>query len=149
MKDGRSAEDRYAPLDYTFLRSDFFRQLPGAAVKVFLELRHRYNGYNNGKITLSLDECSRLLGMGKGTAQKALKDLADRGLIRRIKRGHFMGRKAAEWELTTLPRDGLAATQDWKKWTAKKPLREARPVPPRYQDGYIKCFEGTDIEPNK
>ena len=146
-KTGRSQDGIYARIEFEFLKSDCFRQLPGAAVKVFFDLRSRYNLYNNGKITLSLDECARLLSMGKGTAIKALSDLEERGLVRRTKKGRWLGRKASEWELTMLPRDGHMATNEWKMWRSKKPLREARPVSTRYQDGYVKCFEGSDTEP--
>lgn len=47
------------------------RQLSGPALKVLVELRCRYNGSNNGKVTLSLDEAARLLGLSKTTAKRA------------------------------------------------------------------------------
>ena len=146
-KTGRSVEGQYAQLDYAFLRSDAFRQLSGSAVKIFLELRARYNGHNNGLIALSLDECTRLFSIGKGTAQRSFQELKAKGFVRTAKLGRWYGRKASEWELTTLSRDGHLATHDWKNWKPEKALREAKKAATRYQDGYVECFEGSTSEP--
>lgn len=146
-KTGRSVESQYAPLPYNFIKCDAFRQLPGNALKVFMELRARHDGYNNGRICLSLDECTRLLGMGKGTAQAAFKMLVERGFARLRKRGRWLGRKASEWELTCLPCDGHPPTNEWKQWKSQRPLREAKKVALRYQSGFVECFEGSDTVP--
>lgn len=47
------------------LRSDAWRSLSGAAVKLCLELSTRFRGGNNGKLHLSLNEAAELLGLGK------------------------------------------------------------------------------------
>lgn len=146
-KTGHSVGDQYAILDYSFLRSDAFRQLSGPAIKVFLELRTRYNGKNNGRITLSLDECRRLFSIGKRTAQRAFQELEAKGFVRLVVLGRWFGRKASEWELTMVPRDGRPPTHDWKMWKPEKPLREATKVAVRFQGGFVECFEGSATEP--
>ena len=146
-KTGRSVEGQYAKLDFAFLKSDAFRRLSGPAIKTFLELRSRYNGHNNGRIALSLDECTRLFSIGKGTAQRSFQELEAKGFVRLATLGRWYGRKASEWELTTLPRNGHLPTHDWKKWKPEKALREAKKTTTRYQDGRVDCFEGSASEP--
>lgn len=146
-KTGRSAADQFAVMYYELLKSDAFRSLSGPAVKVFFELRSRFNGHNNGKITLSLDECKKLLAMGKPTAQRAFKDLQAKGFVRLAVLGRWYGRKASEWELTTEKRDGHPPTNEWRLWKAQKPLREAKKVAVRFQGGFVECFEGSATKP--
>ena len=110
-KTGRSEDNQYWTLSYSFAKSDAFHQLPGPALKVFMELRARYNGGNNGKITLSLDEASRLLGLSKTTAKRAFKTLEDRGFIKHRVKGKWFGRKASEWIHTVCSLGGLCVTK--------------------------------------
>ena len=140
-KTGRSEDNQYWTLSYSFAKSDAFRQLPGPALKVFMELRARYNGGNNGKITLSLDEASRLLGLSKTTAKRAFKTLEDRGFIKHRVKGKWFGRKASEWILTVCSLGGLPGTNDWKNWQAPKKLREAKKSIARYPNGVPACFD--------
>ena len=103
-------------LDYAMTQSVAFRTLPSAAVKVFIELRGRYNGRNNGRLRLSLREAKRLLRLGESTVARAFLELEERGFIKLRKRGQWYGRLAAEWEITALPMDGNLATRDWNHW---------------------------------
>ena len=146
-KTGRSVNPQYAVLDYEFLKSDAFRRLSGPALKVYFELRSRFNGRNNGQITLSLEECTKLFSIGKGTAQRAFKELHTKGFVRLAVLGRWYGRRASEWELTTLPRNGQPPTHDWKMWKPQRPLRATRKVEARYQGGFVDCFEGSAAEP--
>src|SRR5260370_5262861 len=74
---GRSeGEGQYAPLPYVMLQSPAWRSLGGRSAKVFLELRCRFHGGNNGKLALSLDQAARLLSIGKATVQAAFSELS-------------------------------------------------------------------------
>ena len=53
------------PISYVMAVSPAWRALSGNAIKVYIELRRRYNGGNNGDLSLSLDEGARLLSIGK------------------------------------------------------------------------------------
>jgi predicted RNA binding protein YcfA (HicA-like mRNA interferase family) len=140
-KTGRSAEDQYWNLPYTLARSEAFRSLPGPALKVFVELRCRFNGGNNGKLTLSLDEAARLLGLSKTTAKRAFTDLEARGFIKLRVKGSWYGRKASEWILTTIPLNGVPSTNEWKQWQSGKAPREAKKTVARYPNGIPQCFD--------
>ena len=128
---GRSdGSEQYMSIGYPMARSDAWRSLSGGAVKVWVELHTRYNGGNNGKLSLSLDEAVRLLGLGKATVGRAFKELDKKGFVRLKKRGHWYGRKASEYAITHKSSDGLPATHEWRRWqsTAEANPRRRRRV---------------------
>lgn len=106
------------PLPYSMTQHPVWRSLSGNAIKVFIEMRGRFNGSNNGKIRLSLEDGARTLGMGKETIRRATQELVAKGFIVQTKAGHFYGRKATEWRLTDCECDGQPATRDWQRATA-------------------------------
>lgn len=118
---GRSkGGDQYFPISYPMAHSAAWRSLGGSAIKVYVELRTRFNGGNNGKIHLSMDECSRLLGMSKSTAKNALVELAEKGFITITKPGFWFGRQATLYSVTDKSLDGHPPTNAWKQWQPPK-----------------------------
>lgn len=118
---GRSeGGEQFVPLGYLMLQSPAWRSLSGAAAKVFPEIRSRYNGGNNGKLSLSLDEAARLLGIGKATAARAFAELEEKGFLTLTRRGRWYGRLASEYATTDRPLNGHLATNAWKNWTPEK-----------------------------
>jgi hypothetical protein len=119
----RSEEGQYVPLPYAILKSPAWRSLSGAAVKLFFELHTRYNGGNNGKIHLSMNEASAALGLGKATIQRAYCDLQEKGFIALEEAGTWYHRRAHDWRLTTKPmmtaKGKLPASNDWRSWRKK------------------------------
>jgi hypothetical protein len=114
---GRSkGNGQYALLPYAMLHSPAWRSLSGSAVKVFLELRTRFHGANNGRLILSMDEAKRLLRLGKTTVQRALDELQDKGLIVCTQRGQWYGRRASTWATTDMSVSGALPTSTWKTW---------------------------------
>jgi hypothetical protein len=115
-----TAKEQYTPLPYAQLKSEAWRSLSGAAVKVWLELHTRYNGSNNGKVHLSLNEAAENLRLGKATVQRAFVELETKGFLKLEKRGNWYSRRAHDWRLTTKPMHTAkgkdAATQDWHHW---------------------------------
>jgi DNA-binding transcriptional ArsR family regulator len=135
---GRDGEEQYLKLSYPFLRSPAWRSLSGPAVKVWLELRSRFNGRNNGELSLSLDEASRLLGMSKSTVRRVFVELEEKGFIRKVKPGQWYGRTASEYAVTDRPFRGQHASNDWKRWQSpKRPKTESR-----YSGGTIGMPDG-------
>lgn len=123
-------------------KNDAFRQLSGPALKILVEMRCRYNGGNNGRIVLSMDEAARLLCMSKGTVSRALEELQAKGWVKLKSRGRWYGRKANEWTLTMCSMDGLPATNDWRLWQSQKSGREAKKIISRYSNGVAECADG-------
>lgn len=118
----RRSEGQYLPLSYAQLKSEAWRNLSGSAVRVYLELHTRYNGGNNGSITLSYAEAAAALGLGKATVQRAYKELVEHGFLALENEGNWYHRKAHEWRLTTKPMQGargkVTPTNDWRSFVA-------------------------------
>lgn len=121
---GRGNE-QYVPLPYAMLKSLAWRSLSGAGVKVFFELHCRFNGGNNGKLTLSMNEAAEALGIGKATAQRAFKELQDKGFIALVTPGNWYHRRAHEWRMTHKPIQAIGGktlpTNDWKNYQPPRP----------------------------
>lgn len=119
-KSNRKSEGQYVPLPYSQLRSDAWRGLSGASVKLWLELHTRYHGGNNGTLTLSYAEAGEALGMGKATVQRAYAELVRHGFLALEREGNWYHRKAHEWRLTTKPvqsaKGTRLATNDWRSF---------------------------------
>ncbi len=149
---GRNDTEQYVPMPYTMVRHRAWRSLSGPAVKVWVELRSRFNGRNNGDLSLSLDEAARLLGIGKTTALRAFAELEAKGFIKMTRRGQWYGRMATTWAVTDRSHKGHLPSRDWKNWTPDpKPQKqvlgtetehiEAPTVPP--QDRRTKICSAT------
>ena len=108
--------EQYVPLGYPMLRSPAWRSLSGAAVKLFLEIRSRYDGRNNGKLSVSQDEGARLLAIGKATVARAFEELEAKGFLTLTRRGRWYGRQASEYATTDRSLNGHLATHAWKQW---------------------------------
>ena len=134
-KSNRKSSDQYVPVPYAQIKSPAWRSVSGAAVKLWLELHTRYNGGNNGRLTLSIAEAATLLGMGKATVQRAYKELVEHGFLVLEKEGNWYGRQAHEWQLTTKPmqrvRGKISATNDWRDYRPKKTKRGSKMEPSR------------------
>lgn len=117
---GRSKKrGQFVPIPHTMAHSAAWRSLGGASVKVYIELRSRYYGTNNGDLSLSYAEAARLLNMGKTTIKNAFDELTEKGFIIRMREGHWYGRRAATWAVTDRTIDVpkfSAASNSWKVW---------------------------------
>lgn len=117
---GRSkTKGKFVMLQDHMTNSDAWRDLKPAAVAIYLLIAKRYNGQNNGQISLSIREAAAMAHVAPGTAQKALETLQDHGLIICRKKGAFSVKKrhATEWELTCWPSVlGGAAKRDYQRW---------------------------------
>jgi DNA-binding transcriptional MocR family regulator len=121
-------------------RSDAWRSLSGAGVKIYLELRCRFTirgdgrANNNGELSLSLDEAARLLGLSKSTVARALAELEAAGFIAMTKAGHWYGRKATQYRITDEPWNGQPPTREWKERERKANATPAEKWRPEMQD---------------
>jgi hypothetical protein len=142
---GKSRADRqeqYLPISYSMARSPAFRSLGGSALKVWVELRSRYNGWNNGSLSLSLSEAARLLGLSKTTVCRAFDELESKGFIAMTRRGRWYGRRATEWRVTDKGTKDLLPTFDWKRWQKGLDLRAPRPSPEAELDAALAEIAG-------
>lgn len=92
---------------------------PGARV-IYIELRKRFNGINNGEISLSYREAADVALCGKDTARRHLNQLIEHGYIKVANKGHFRNRWATTWILTNESYANQAPTDEWVKWQPQK-----------------------------
>jgi DNA-binding MarR family transcriptional regulator len=134
-KSRRTSEGQYVPLPYAQLKSEAWRSLSGSAVRVWLELHTRYNGGNNGTLTLSYAEAGDALGMGKATVQRAYAELVAKGFLVLEREGNWYNRRAHEWRLTTKAmqraKGKMSATNEWNAYRKPKTKRGSRSKPSR------------------
>ena len=116
-------KERFIKLTYPLIESEAWRWLRPISKAVYIELRRRYNGLNNGKISLSLSEAAYILKASKSSISKALNQLEAHGFIKLIKKGYFTGRMASEYALTDEQLDGHPPTREWRQWQPKKSHR--------------------------
>jgi len=110
-------EQRLVQLRYWLLDSDAFRELPGNAVKLLLRLGTRFNGGNNGAISMSTREAKYELNCSHNHAAKCFHILEDAGFIRATQKGSFGWKKrlATTWRLTWLDCDDIPATKEFMR----------------------------------
>lgn len=92
---------------------------------LYIEMRRRYNGRNNGEIYLSHRDAAAALNVHRNSVGPWMQVLVERGFIRLVE-GPCLGPsgvgKASVWALTDLPtRDGQPATKDFTRWAGQNP----------------------------
>ncbi len=120
---GRSrGGDRFVKLEHWMLKSPAWRALPPAARALYVALAQRYNGLNNGQISVSVREAARDVNIAKDTASKTFHQLEAIGFIRCHVCGSFNWklRHATTWILTEFPVGEEAATKDFMSWAPAK-----------------------------
>ena len=115
--------ERFVKLTYPLIESEAWRWLRPISQSVYIELRRRFNGSNNGKISLSLSEAAHILKASKSSISAALKQLETHGFIKLVKKGYFTRRMASEYALTDERLDGYPPTREWRQWQPTKPHR--------------------------
>tara|TARA_A100001015_G_C15021480_1_gene728204 strand:- start:387 stop:800 length:414 start_codon:yes stop_codon:yes gene_type:complete len=105
-------------IPYSVWDSDAMKDCDAIAKSVFIEFLRRYNGFNNGEISMSVRELSKNLSISIGTANKKIHRLIKVGLIRITKNSGFnvKGRLAREFEITFHPCNKMPAKNTFKQW---------------------------------
>lgn len=120
---GRSTTGpRFVKLEHWMLKTPAWQALPPASRALYLELAQRYNGYNNGEISMSVREAARLLHIAKDTATKSFHELEEKGFIRRNVCGSFNWkmRHATTWILTEHSFADRLPTKEFARWPSEK-----------------------------
>lgn len=86
---------------------------------LYIELKRRFNGSNNGHIFLSHRDAARALNVGRDTVSGYFRDLSERGFIA-VTQGHCLGPEgigqSTHYRLTEALHDGKPATKEFTKW---------------------------------
>ncbi len=127
---GRSTTGpRFVKLEHWMLKTPAWQSLPTAPRALYVELAQRYNGYNNGEISMSVREAARLLHIANDTATKAFRELEAKGFIRRNVCGSFNWkiRHATTWILTEHAFADQLATKEFATWRPENLEDGAKP----------------------
>lgn len=113
---------RFLKIEHWILKTPAWRCLPPASRALYVEIAQRYNGSNNGEISLSVREASHLIHVAKDTATKSFHELEEKGFIRRHLCGSFnwKARHATTWILTEHSFLDKAATKEFARWAPEK-----------------------------
>jgi DNA-binding transcriptional regulator YhcF (GntR family) len=91
---------------------------------VLLEIARGHDGTNNGRLGLSVRRASERCRIARGTAQRALVELQDRGFVDCMTKGAFSRKAphATEWRLTWWGCDvtGELASKKFMSWGREK-----------------------------
>src|SRR3984885_10130678 len=106
-KHDKERNDRYFQLHHYMLRTDAWKALSAAAVRVYIQIGSRYNGANNGKLAFSVRDAAAECNLAINTAMRALRELVDLGFIEETRHGGLSKktRIASEWRLTAFKCD--------------------------------------------
>ena len=124
-KKGRNLNgESYVMFYRWFLDCPAWLSLNPVARSLYLEIKRRFHGNNNGGISFSHRQAAKALNCSNKPVMKAFKDLEQRGFIKVTQKGAFKGVPfATTWLLTELPKDhpikSLVATKDFMSWKAE------------------------------
>ena len=115
----RQTSHRFIKLIYPMLESYAFRSLSNHACRLLTELQYRFNGSNNGDISLSCREAAEALHCGKARANDAFKELTEKGFIKCTVDSSFnyKTKRARRFALTFEDLGNNPPTHEWKKIT--------------------------------
>lgn len=109
-------KDRFVALPFNLIDSIAWQHLTSADKAVFITLKRRFNGANNGKISLSVREIIACNKMNINTASKSLKHLQQKGFITLTQPGYWGSHMASTWKINTEKMNGYKPTNEWKEW---------------------------------
>ena len=128
---------RFIQLFHHLVDSQAWNDLSGVEAKAYIAFARKYNGSNNGAITMGVRELALRVPCDPTTAQKTILALEDAGLIRCKIVGTFTRkREASEYALTDFGDNQTwrRATQDYhpqKRFQGAHRKRYAKRCPPR------------------
>ena len=85
----RGSSGRHVQLKEWFQATPAWATLKPGPRALYVELKRRYNGGNNGRIRMAMREAADLLNVHRNTVGDYFEELERRGLIRETKRGHL------------------------------------------------------------
>ena len=120
---GRRAKNQFLLLRFDMIDSPAWLSLSTNAQALWLHIRRRYNGYNNGEISYSCREAANKLNVSPNTASRNFKELQEKGFIKIALFAGFQNkhRTASRWIMTHEPYKNKAPTNEWRKWSKSAP----------------------------
>ena len=132
-KSKKRGAGRHVQLSEWLQTSEAWATLSPGPRALYVELKRRYNGSNNGKIILSHRDAATALNVHRNTVGPWFTELQDRGFIHMAQAPHLgpsgIG-KASIWALEELPTtDMKPALKRFASWTQKQKPRTKNRTP--------------------
>ncbi len=126
-KRGKKGAGRHVQLPEYLQATDAWATLKPGPRALYIELKRRYNGSNNGRIILSHRDAALALNVHRNTVGAWFKELEERGLIT-MTQGPTLGPSgcglSAQWALQELPTaGGKSAGMAFRGWREKQKPR--------------------------
>ena len=141
---GKGKATKHVQLPEWVQASEAWKTLKPGPRALYIELKRRFNGRNNGHIILSHRSAAAALNVNRNTVGSYFSALVERGFIRET-RGHCLGPsgvgEAAHWALEELPLcEGQAPPKSFMRWRQgdrekQNPRTKNRTPRPEKQDG--------------
>ena len=112
----------FVKLDYGLLSTEAWQHLTPRACKLYIAVRIRCNGMNNGYISYSIREAMELLACNPNTACGAFDELMDKGFLK-CAHNSTLSLKTKEARLWTITAEKIGdnpPTRDFKGWQKNK-----------------------------
>lgn len=139
-KTGRGGS-KFTLLSEGLQRTEAWSSMKPGPRALYIELRRRYNGHNNGEIFLSHRDAATALNVSKNTITAYFAELVERGFIHMTVGPHLgpsgIG-QASKWALEEeRTRDGKPAGRAYVSWSKKRnPHPKKRTPRPNKQDTF-------------
>jgi len=101
------------------LKTPAYRSLHPYARSLLIEFYRKYNGQNNGYVSMSIREAQDLILVGRKAVERGLAELKDRGFIKVQTMGLFINGMATEYILSEFSLNDQLPSKDFMKWKAK------------------------------
>lgn len=123
-KRGKRGTGRHVQLTEAMQGTEAWATLKPGPRALYIELKRRFNGGNNGRIVFSYRDAAKALNVHRNTIGTYFAELEARGLVH-MTRGAALGPsgvgEAPHWALSELPTvDGHPADWGFRSWRRKK-----------------------------
>ena len=119
---GRNEYKRFIQIDAHVFKCASYISLSGNAAKLLFQFTLLFNGTNNGEIYLSVRKAGEFCGISKGTAQRCINELIEKGFIKVNTKGSFdrKVKHATTYWLTMKANPGEQPTKEYMSWKPEK-----------------------------
>jgi DNA-binding transcriptional MocR family regulator len=118
-KSRKRGQPQYVMLYHWIADTDAWRTMKPAPRALYLEIKRKYNGHNNGAVLLSYRDASKRLNVSYNSVGKWFRELEKRGFIVCMQRHHLgpsgVG-QTSHWRLTEYEYERRPPTADFKNW---------------------------------
>jgi hypothetical protein len=135
-KHNKRGAGRFVQLPEYLQASEAWASLKPGPRALYVELKRRYNGSNNGRIFFSHRDAAKALNVHRNTVGPWFEELEERGFVHMVQ-GPHLGPSgiglASVWALDEEPTDDMKpARKGFMRWPEKQNPR-TKTVPPRHK----------------